>query len=44
LVVAVRKAVFGGRVKPVDTIVQVSGFVNPEWLLEVEVDAIVSSD
>lgn len=30
-------------IKPVDTIVQVSRFVNPEWLIEIEVDAIVSS-
>ena len=28
--------------KPVDTIMQVSRFVNPEWLVEIEVDAIVS--
>lgn len=28
-------------IKPVDTIVQVSGFINPEWLIEMEVDAIV---
>ena len=29
-------------IKPVDTIMQVSRFVNPEWLVEFEVDAIVS--
>lgn len=28
--------------KPVDTIMQVARFVNPEWLVEVEVDAVVS--
>ena len=28
--------------RPVDTIMAVSGFVNPEWLVEIEVDAIVS--
>lgn len=28
--------------KPVDTIMQVSRFVNPEWLVEIEVDAVVS--
>ena len=28
--------------KPVDTIMQVARFVNPDWLVEVEVDAIVS--
>lgn len=30
--------------KPVDTIMQVSRFVNPEWLVEVEVDAVVSDE
>ena len=28
--------------KPVDTIVQVTRFVNPEWLVEIEVDAVVA--
>lgn len=28
-------------IRPVDTVVQVSGFINPEWLVEIEVDAIV---
>ena len=27
---------------PVDTIVEVSRFVNPEWLVEIEVDAVVA--
>ncbi|MXU64458.1 RidA family protein [Rhodobacteraceae bacterium KN286] len=27
--------------KPVDTIMGVTGFVNPEWLIEIEVDAVV---
>ena len=27
-------------VRPVDTIMQVSGFVNPEWLVEFEADAV----
>lgn len=39
-VVAVR-ADFFKDVMPVDTIVQVSRFVNPEWLVEFEVDAIL---
>ncbi len=30
--------------KPVDTIMQVSGFVNPEWLVEVEADAVVADN
>ena len=29
-------------IRPVDTIMQVSRFVNPEWLVEFEVDAVVS--
>ena len=30
--------------KPVDTIMQVSRFVNPEWLVEVEADAVVADN
>lgn len=30
------------HIKPVDTIVEVSRFINPDWLIEIEVDAIVS--
>ncbi len=30
--------------KPVDTIMQVTRFVNPEWLVEIEVDAVVADD
>jgi len=26
---------------PVDTIMEVSSFINPDWLVEVEVDAVV---
>jgi enamine deaminase RidA (YjgF/YER057c/UK114 family) len=33
---------FFAEVRPVDTIMQVTGFVNPEWLVEFEVDAVVS--
>ena len=29
---------------PVDTVVEVSGFIDPEWLLEIEVDAVVPED
>jgi enamine deaminase RidA (YjgF/YER057c/UK114 family) len=28
--------------RPVDTIMQVNRFVNPEWLVEIEVDAVVA--
>lgn len=38
---AVRKQ-YVGQVRPVDTIVEVSRFVNPDWLIEVEADAIVT--
>lgn len=31
-----------GEVKPVCTFVEVSGFINPEWLVEIEMDLIVS--
>ncbi|WP_319824487.1 RidA family protein [Thalassovita sp.] len=37
----VRKEYFAD-VRPVDTIMQVSRFVNPEWLVEFEVDAVVA--
>jgi enamine deaminase RidA (YjgF/YER057c/UK114 family) len=30
------------KIRPASTIVQVAGFVRPEWLVEVEVDAVVS--
>ena len=32
------------EIKPVDTVVQVSQFINPEWLVEIEVDAVVPDD
>ena len=38
---AVRKE-YVGQVRPVDTIVEVSRFVNTDWLIEVEADAIVT--
>lgn len=40
-IAAVRKE-FVGEFKPVDTIVEVSRFVNPDWLIEVEADAVVA--
>jgi enamine deaminase RidA (YjgF/YER057c/UK114 family) len=30
-----------GAAKPVDTIMQVGRFIDPEWLVEIEVDAVV---
>ncbi|MCM8568590.1 RidA family protein [Gramella jeungdoensis] len=40
-VIEVRSGYFK-KIKPVDTIMQVSRFVNPEWLIEIEADAIIS--
>ena len=40
-VITVRSEYFK-LIKPVDTIMQVSQFINPEWLVEFEADAIVS--
>ena len=37
----VRKDFFAD-VRPVDTIMAVTRFVNPEWLVEFEVDAVIS--
>jgi enamine deaminase RidA (YjgF/YER057c/UK114 family) len=28
-------------IRPVDTVVEVSRFINPEWLVEIEVDAVI---
>jgi enamine deaminase RidA (YjgF/YER057c/UK114 family) len=36
------RAEYFSAVRPVDTIMQVQRFVNPEWLVEFEVDAIIS--
>lgn len=31
-------------IRPVDTIVQVTTFVDPDWLVEIEVDAVIGPD
>ena len=36
------RAEYFADIRPVDTIMQVTRFVNPEWLVEFEVDAVVS--
>ncbi len=36
------RAEYFASIRPVDTIMQVQRFVNPEWLVEFEVDAIIS--
>lgn len=33
-----------GGIRPVDTIMQVTRFVDPEWLLEIEADAVIDTD
>jgi enamine deaminase RidA (YjgF/YER057c/UK114 family) len=38
------RAKFCREAKPVDTILQVTRFVNPEWLVEVEADAVVAEE
>lgn len=38
------RAEYFKKIKPVDTIMQVTRFINPEWLVEIEVDAIVASE
>ncbi len=40
-VAGVRKE-FVGHVRPVDTIMQVDGFVDPDWLVEIEADAVIA--
>ena len=37
------RASYFKNIKPVDTIMQISRFINPDWLIEIEVDAIVTS-
>ena len=36
------RAEYFAEIRPVDTIMQVTRFVNPEWLVEFEVDAVIS--
>jgi enamine deaminase RidA (YjgF/YER057c/UK114 family) len=31
-------------IKPVDTIVQVTRFVQPDWLVEIEADAVIEDE
>lgn len=31
-------------IRPVDTIVQITTFINPEWLVEIEADAVIDPD
>lgn len=38
------RAKYCREAKPVDTIMQITRFVNPDWLVEVEADAVVADD
>lgn len=38
------RAEYFKKIKPVDTVMQVTRFINPEWLVEIEADAIIPSD
>jgi enamine deaminase RidA (YjgF/YER057c/UK114 family) len=35
---------FFGEIRPANTIMQVSRFIDPEWLVEFEADAVVDTD
>jgi len=39
--VAKVRSEYFNEIRPVDTVVEVSKFINPEWLIEIEVDAII---
>lgn len=43
-IVAKVRAEYVGHVRPVDTIMQINTFVNPEWLVEIEVDAYIDEE
>ena len=32
------------EIQPVDTVMQVSSFINPDWLVEIEVDAVLADE
>lgn len=40
--IALIHAEYFKHIKPATTVIEVSGFVNPEWLVEIEVDAIIT--
>jgi len=35
---------FFGQIRPACTVMQVSRFVDPEWLIEIEADAVLDPD
>ena len=38
------RAEYFKKIKPVDTVMQITRFINPEWLVEIEADAVVKSE
>ena len=40
--VAEVRAAYFRDIRPVDTVVQVTGFIDPDWLVEFEVDAVIA--
>jgi enamine deaminase RidA (YjgF/YER057c/UK114 family) len=36
------RAEYFSDIRPVDTVVQVTGFIDPEWLVELEADAVIA--
>ena len=42
--VAKARAEYFREVRPVDTVVQVTGFIDPEWLVEIEGDAVIAGN
>ena len=41
-VVAKVRGEYFADIRPVDTVMQVTRFINPEWLVEIEVDAVIT--
>ena len=41
--VAEVRGTYFNAIRPVDTVVEVSRFINPDWLIEIEVDAVISA-
>ena len=35
---------FFGEIRPASTMIEVSRFINPDWLVEIEADAVISGD
>jgi enamine deaminase RidA (YjgF/YER057c/UK114 family) len=35
---------FFGEIRPASTMIEVSRFINPDWLVEIEADAVIGGD